>query len=195
MKFNTITAILMLAGLLFSLNTLADDVSDVMKVVQQYGDLENDLAAQAKLMHPDRVYISGGIRQSDEAKNMVNQMMGRKAGESLNGGKTTFVTMIEDPVVSIHGRTAVASFLRWWHVYPHNKPSDMSPPTWVTLVLVKEKSTWADHTHPHLTARWKLAPSARSRCPLSRRCPKTRLQNKRAQHVGPFLRPIRRAIG
>ena len=71
MKFNTITAILMLAGLLFSLNTLADDVSDVMKVVQQYGDLENDLAAQAKLMHPDRVYISGGIRQSDEAKNMV----------------------------------------------------------------------------------------------------------------------------
>ena len=141
MKFNTITAILMLASLLFSLNTLADDVSDVMKVVQQYGDLENDLAAQAKLMHPDRVYISGGIRQSDEAKNMANQMMGRKAGESVNGGKTTFVTMIEDPVVSIHGKTAVASFLRWWHVYPHNKPSDMSPPTWVTLVLVKEKST------------------------------------------------------
>ena len=33
MKFNTITAILMLASLLFSLNTLADDVSDVMKVV------------------------------------------------------------------------------------------------------------------------------------------------------------------
>jgi len=148
MKFNTITAILMLASLLFSLNTLADDVSDVMKVVQQYGDLENDLAAQAKLMHPDRVYISGGIRQSDEAKNMANQMMGRKAGESLNGGKTTFVTMIEDPVVSIHGQTAVASFLRWWHVYPHNKPSDMSPPTWVTLVLVKEKSTWLiTHTH------------------------------------------------
>ena len=142
MKFNTITAILMLAGLLFSLNTLADDVSDVMKVVQQYGALENDLAAQAKLMDPDRVYISGGIRQSDEAKNMANQITGRQAGESLNGGKTTFVTMIEDPEVSIYGNTAVASFVRWWQVYPHRKPSNLSPPTWVTLVLVKEKSKW-----------------------------------------------------
>ena len=80
MKFNTITAILILAGLLFSINTLADDVSDVTKVVQQYGDLENDLAAQAKLMHPDRIYISGGIRQTDEAKNMAIQITGRKAG-------------------------------------------------------------------------------------------------------------------
>ena len=148
MNLKHITAILVLTGMLFSGNTLADDLSDVMKVIQQYGDLENDLAAQANLMHPDRVYISGGIRQSDEAKNMANQMMGRKTGESLNGGKTTFVTMIEDPVVSIHGRTAIASFLRWWHVYPHNKPSAMSPPTWVTLVLVKEKSTWLiTHTH------------------------------------------------
>ena len=148
MKINTIIAFLVLTGLLFTANTLADDVSDVMKVVQQYGDLENDLAAQAKLMHSDRVYISGGIRQTDEAKNMANQITGRQAGESLNGGKTNFATMIEDPLVSIHGKTAVASFLRWWHVYPHNQASDMSPPTWVTLVLVKEKSEWLiTHTH------------------------------------------------
>ena len=153
MKFNTITAFLVLAGLLFNINTLADDVSDVLKVVQQYGDLENDLAAQAKLMHPDRIYISGGIRQTDEAKNMANQITGRWAGESLNGGKTNFVTMIEDPVVSIQGQTAVASFLRWWHVYPHNQSSEMSPPTWVTLVLVKEQSQWLiTHTHISLLA-------------------------------------------
>ena len=141
-------AVLVLSGLLFNANTLADDISDVMQVVQQYGDLENDLAAQAKLMHPDRIYISGGIRQTDEAKTMANQITGRKPREPLNRAKTNFVTMIEDPVVSIHGKTAVASFLRWWHVYPHNKPSDMSPPTWVTLVLVKEKSGWLImHTH------------------------------------------------
>ena len=133
MNLKHITAILVLTGMLFSGNTLADDLSDVMKVIQQYGDLENDLAAQAKLMRSDRVYISGGVRQ---------------AGESLNGGKTTFVTMIEDPEVSIYGKTAVASFVRWWQVYPHGKPSNLSSPTWVTLVLVKEKSKWLiAHTH------------------------------------------------
>ena len=148
MNLKHITAILVLTGLLFSSNTLADDLSDVMKVIQQYGDLENDLAAQAKLMRSDRVYISGGARQTDEAKNMANQITGRQAGESLNGGKTTFVTMIEDPEVSIYGNTAVASFVRWWQVYPHRKPSNLSPPTWVTLVLVKEKSKWLiAHTH------------------------------------------------
>ena len=61
MNLKHITAILVLTGMLFSGNTLADDLSDVMKVIQQYGDLENDLAAQAKLMRSDRVYISGGV--------------------------------------------------------------------------------------------------------------------------------------
>ena len=75
MNLKHITAILVLTGMLFSSNTLADDLSDVMKVIQQYGDLENDLAAQAKLMRSDRVYISGGARQTDEAKNMANQSL------------------------------------------------------------------------------------------------------------------------
>ena len=158
MKFNTITAILMLASLLFSLNTLADDVSDVMKVVQQYGDLENDLAAQAKLMHPDRVYISGGIRQSDEAKNMANQMMGRKAGESLNGGKTTFVTMIEDPVVSIHGQDRGCEFLTVVACVSPQQAFRHEPTHLGHTGVGQRKINVADHAHPHLTARWKLAP-------------------------------------
>ncbi len=41
MNLKHITAILVLTGMLFSGNTLADDLSDVMKVIQQYGDLEN----------------------------------------------------------------------------------------------------------------------------------------------------------
>ena len=80
--------IFVLAGLMFAPNIFADDMSDVMEIIYQYGDLENDLEEQAKLMRSDRVFIAQGIRQTDEAKNMANQIAGRKASESLNGGKT-----------------------------------------------------------------------------------------------------------
>ena len=140
--------IVVLAGLMFAPNTFADDMSDVMAIIYQYGDLENDLEAQAKLMRSDRIFIANGLRQTDEAKNMANQIAGRKATESLNGGKSEFVTTIEGPVVSVHGDVAVASFVRWWNVYPHNKASNTSAPTWVTLVLIKESSGWLiKHTH------------------------------------------------
>ena len=43
---------------------------------------------------------------------MINEIAGRAANESLNGGKTKFITTIEDPIVSIHGSVAVASFVR-----------------------------------------------------------------------------------
>ena len=142
------TLIAVLAGLIFSPYALADDEDDVMAIVHQYGDLENDLEAQAKLMRSDRIFITGGIRQTDEAKNMANQIAGRKAGEALNGGKTEFVTTIEGPVVSIHGDVAIASFVRWWNIYPHNQAAVTSTPTWVTLVLIKERAGWRiKHTH------------------------------------------------
>ena len=140
--------VFVLAGLIFAPNTFADDASDVMAIIYQYGDLENDLEAQAKLMRSDRVYIAGGIRQTDEAKNMANQIAGRKASESLNGGKTEFITTIEGPMVSIHGDVAVASFMQWWNIYPHNQESNTSPPTWVSLVLIKEGDNWLiKHVH------------------------------------------------
>lgn len=142
------TLIAVMAGLIFSPYALADDEDDVLAIVYQYGDLENDLDAQAKLMRPDRVYITGGMRQTNEAKNMANQIAGRKAGEALNGGKTKFVTTIEGPLVSIHGNVAIASFVRWWNVYPHNQASVTTAPTWVTLVLIKESAGWRiKHTH------------------------------------------------
>jgi hypothetical protein len=142
------TLIVVLAGLIFAPNAFADDEDDVLAIVHQYGDLENDLEAQADLMRSDRIYITGGMRQTDEAKNMANQIAGRKAGEALNGGKTVFVTTIEGANVSIHGDVAVASFVRWWNVYPHNQASVTSAPTWVTLVLIKERAGWRiKHTH------------------------------------------------
>jgi hypothetical protein len=142
------TSIVVMAGLIFAPIAFADDEDDVLAIVHQYGDLENDLEAQANLMRSDRVYITGGLRQTDEAKNMANQIAGRKAGEALNGGKTEFVTTIEGPLVSIHGDVAIASFVRWWNVYPHNQASATSAPTWVTLVLIKESAGWRiKHTH------------------------------------------------
>lgn len=127
---------------------LADDMDDVMAVIEAYGNLEGDLAAQAELMHPDRVYITGGMRQTNESLNMRNQIATREAQEALNGGKTEFVTTIEDADISIHGDVAIASFVRWWNVYPANQAPVLGAPTWVSLVLIKEGSDWLiKHTH------------------------------------------------
>lgn len=147
------TMLVVLAGLALAPFASADDRDDVLAVIQQYGDLEDDLQAQARLMHPDRVFITGGVRQTDNAKNMANQMASREAGEKLNGGKTRFVTSIEGPMVSVHGNTAVASFVRWFNVYPHNQAAVTTPTQWVTLVLVKEGGDWRIlHTHQSPTA-------------------------------------------
>lgn len=134
--------------LVMPFSLLADDMNDVMAVIEAYGDLEGDLAAQAELMHPDRVYINGGMRQTNESLNMRNQIATREAQEALNGGKTEFVTTIEDIDISIHGDVAIASFIRWWNVYPANQAPVLGAPTWVSLVLIKEGSDWLiKHTH------------------------------------------------
>lgn len=134
--------------LVMPLDLLADDMDDVMAVIEAYGSLEGDLAAQAELMHPDRVYITGGMRQTNESLNMRNQIATREAQEALNGGKTEFVTTIEDADISIHGDVAIASFVRWWNVYPANQAPVLGAPTWVSLVLIKEGSDWLiKHTH------------------------------------------------
>ena len=143
------TLIVVLAGLIFAPYAFADDEDDVLAVIQQYGDLEGDLDAQAKMMRKDRVYIVGGVRQTDEAKNMAIQMAARQAFEAANGGKTKFMTIIEGPVVAVYGNVAVASFVRVFNVFPHNQPPNPpGNPTWVTLVLVKEGGEWGiAHTH------------------------------------------------
>ena len=134
--------------LVMPLDLLADDMDDVMAVIEAYGNLEGDLAAQAELMHPDRVYITGGMRQTNESLNMRNQIATREAQEALNGGKTEFVTTIEDADISIHGDVAIASFVRWWNIYPANQAPVLGAPTWVSLVLIKEGSDWLiKHTH------------------------------------------------
>ncbi len=145
------TLIIVLAGLLFAPYAFADDKDDILAFIQQYGDLEDDLDAQAMMMRPDRVWINGGIRRTDEAKNMSIQKAGQAAGEAIDGGKTKIITEIESPTVALYGDVAVASFVRIFNFYPHNQPAVQGNPTWVTLVLVKEGGEWGiAHTHQSL---------------------------------------------
>jgi len=147
------TLIAVVAGLVLAPIAFADDADDILAVVKQYGDLENDLAAQARMMRSDRVYIAGGMRQTDEAKNMAIQMAGRAASEAVNGGKTTFNTIIEGPLIRVYGNVAVASFVRAFQVIPHNQPATPGQPLWVTLVLVKDGGQWGiAHTHQSSTS-------------------------------------------
>jgi hypothetical protein len=142
------TLIVVLAGLIFAPYAFADDADDVLAVIQQYGDLEGDLDSQAKMMRDERVWIAGGIRRTDDAKNMAIQKAGRKAGEAVNGGKTVFITEIEAPKIAVYGNVAVASYMQVYNVIPHNQPANQGTPTWVTLVLVKEGGEWGiAHTH------------------------------------------------
>lgn len=141
--------ILLLSGLTVTPIAYAADADDVLAVIKQYVDLEGDLAAQAKLMRSDRVYITGGMRQTNEANNMAMQMAAREATEAINGGKTKFMTVLEGPVIRVYGNVAVASFIRAFNTIPHNQPPNPpGQPVWVTLVLVKEGGKWGiAHTH------------------------------------------------
>ena len=128
--------------------TFADDMEDVEAVVYQYGALEDDLAAQAELMTSDRIHIANGNRQTDQARNAMIQIANRTRQEELNGGKTTFITSIEDVEISIFDDVAIASFKQWWNILPANQANTVGAPQWVTLVLVKEGSDWLiKHTH------------------------------------------------
>ncbi len=66
------TLIVALFGLAFAPLALADDMDDVMALIDRYGETEEDLAAQARLIRDDRVMITN-IRQTDNAKNMEIQ--------------------------------------------------------------------------------------------------------------------------
>ena len=144
-----ITAVL---GLAFAPIAMADDKEDVLKFIHEYGELEDDLDAQAKMIRDDRVMITT-VRQTDNMKNMTIQKANREANERLAGGKAKWVTTIESPHVEVYGNTAVASFVRTFNIYPHNQAPIAGNPQWVTLVLVKEDSDWGiAHTHMSTTA-------------------------------------------
>ena len=132
----------------------ADDADDVRAVVDQYLATEGDLARQAKLMTDNRSFIAGGFRQTNNVRNMENQMAAARRNYRLDPNTRLSVSG-EDIVVRVIGDdAAVASFYRFWTVLasadsvregrnPQGPPNDA-----VTLVLAKTGGDWKIvHTH------------------------------------------------
>jgi ketosteroid isomerase-like protein len=154
---------LLLAGSLV-IPTLAmaqrqSDVDAIDRLIDQYGELEDkmDMNAQAKLMTPDRVWITqGGGRRTDQVTNMRIQQANLDALKKQLPGIQTF-TEDRDRLIKFYGngQVAVASFYRYTtFVLPPNAPAELAeelggpPPAAATLVLEKRDGGWKIvHTH------------------------------------------------
>ena len=135
---------------------LADDADDVRSVIDTYIETEIvDLKKQMSLMADDRVFIAGGLRQTDNDANMRTQMAGAARGRELDPDVEVIVTA-EDIMIRVIGdNAAVASFYRYWNVI--NSAAAVKagvaggggpPPAAVTLVLAKMGGDWKIvHTH------------------------------------------------
>jgi ketosteroid isomerase-like protein len=153
-RIATRRSIVLLAAVLISPLAAADDAADVRAVVDEYLATEGDLARQARLMTDDRSFIAGGFRQTNNVRNMNNQMAAAKRNQELDPGTKVSVAG-EDIIVRMIGdEAAVASFYRFWTVLasadsvregrnPQGPPNDA-----VTLVLGKVGNNWKIvHTH------------------------------------------------
>ena len=79
---------------IFSSFVQADDVDDIMNVVQSWAELENDLESQAKLIREDRVQITGSMRQSNQGKNLEVQLASHNARIKHQGVATELIVRI-----------------------------------------------------------------------------------------------------
>ena len=146
-----------LCGMLLAPAAFADDEDDVRAVIDRYIATETtDLADQAKLMTDDRVYISGGIRTTDNVSNMKAQIAGQNLVRQVDPDRMVMVRA-EDVMVRVYGDAAVASFYRYWTVVPgadavRAGANPQGPPDQVvTLVLAKNGRDWKIvHTHQSL---------------------------------------------
>ena len=143
-----------LAAALASPIASADDADDVRAVVDMYLATETtDLKKQASLMTDDRVFIAGGLRQTDNVANMKVQIAGAKVNRELDPDAQVIVTG-EDVIIRVYGDAAVASFYRYWNVISSaesvraGRDASGPPPGVVTLVLAKMGRDWKlVHTH------------------------------------------------
>ena len=146
-----------LLGMALAPVALASDEDDVRAVIAEYVATEtSDLSDQAKLMTDDRVYISGGVRTTDNVSNMEGQIAGQNLIREVDPDRKTIVS-VEDVLVRVYGDAATASFYRFWTVIPgadvlRAGGNPQGPPDQVvTLVLAKMGRDWKIvHTHQSL---------------------------------------------
>ena len=135
---------------IFSSFVQADDVDDIMNVVQSWAELENDLESQAKLIREDRVQITGSMRQSNQGKNLEVQLASHNARIKHQGGATELIVRIESPLIRIYDNTAVISFIRLVNAIPHDGMPSSPTYAWATMVLIKERNEWKI-AHHHMS--------------------------------------------
>lgn len=152
MKSSKISLRLIILSQLFIFSSFvqADDVDDIMNVVQSWAELENDLESQAKLIREDRVQITGSVRQSNQAKNLEVQLANQNARINHEGGAAELIVRIESPLVKIYDNTAVISFIRLVNAIPHDGMPSSPSSAWATIVLVKESNEWKI-AHHHMS--------------------------------------------
>ena len=152
-RLSAVVSILLAAALVSPIAS-ADDADDVRAVVDEYLATEGDLARQARLMTDDRSFIAGGFRQTDNVRNMKNQLAGEKRARELDPDGQ-FSVSGEDVIVRVIGDdAAVASFYRFWTVLSsadavrEGRSAQGPPNDAVTLVLAKMGNDWKIvHTH------------------------------------------------
>ena len=153
-RYFGVAASAFLAAALASPIASADDADDVRAVVDEYLATETtDLKKQASVMTDDRVFIAGGLRQTDNVANMKVQIAGAKVNRELDPDAQVIVTG-EDVIIRVYGDAAVASFYRYWNVISSaesvraGRDASGPPPGVVTLVLAKMGRDWKIvHTH------------------------------------------------
>ncbi len=135
----------------------ADDMDDVIALIDAYIETEGDLSEQGKLMSEDRVYIVGSpaMRQTDNLANMKLQLLGEKRRNTLNPGGLYMATM-EDPIIRVYGDAAVASFRRNLIWRPsaegvRNGSSNNTARQLVSVVMAKIDGDWKI-VHTHISA-------------------------------------------
>jgi len=125
----------------------ADDREDIEAVVHEFSRLEaaQDVMTQAKLMTPDRLYVSGPGRRTNQALNMEIQQAGIDRNKKRFPNAKVFYDA-RDLIVRVYGGdAAIASF--YWYANIILSPEAEGPnpqlsPTVVTLFLVKEGGAW-----------------------------------------------------
>lgn len=135
------------------------DTAAINRLIDQYGATEDamDMAAQARLMSADRVWIATGAgRRTDQTTNMRIQQAGFDAFKKQMPGVQTF-TEDRDRLIKFYanGAIAIASFYRYTTVIvPPNTPPEAArdaanaPPASITLVLERRDGDWKIvHTH------------------------------------------------
>lgn len=101
------------------------------------------MAGQTRLMTPDRIWVAGAGRRTDQALNMKLQQAGMDRNKQRSPGTKAFHE-VRDLIIKVYGDAAVASFnwYRNWVLPADQEGPNPSERIIQSLFLVKQDGTW-----------------------------------------------------